>query len=92
MINFVSSSVSVILIALAIVISALYPNNPSVHQFAIALFLWFLALGALRWIENRISPFVEADSWADYLWSYTFLFSELGLIIAGIVLFVYGLA
>ena len=100
MINFVTSSISVILIALAIVILALYPSNPSVHQFAIALFLWFLSLGALRWIEKRIDDLldvlIDEDNKADWSWLYStssilFFVLEVGLIIAGVAFFVYGI-
>lgn len=92
MFNFVVSSTSVVFIGLAIVISILYPDNPSVHPFAIALFSWFLALGPLRWLESRIAPFVEEDSWDEPVWGYVFLIAEVVLIIVGAVYFVHGLA
>jgi hypothetical protein len=99
MINFVTSSVSVILIALAIVILALYPHDPSIRQFAIALFLWFLALGPLRWIERRIADLLESlidkDNeewdWLIHSLSILFVFAEIGLISSGIAFFVYGI-
>lgn len=100
MINLVTSSVSVILIALAIVILALYPNDLSVSQFAIALFLWFVSLGAIRWIEHRIDDLLDAliaeGNKPDWSWLYSrksilFFVLEVGLIIAGIAFFVYGI-
>jgi len=100
MINFVISSTSVVFIALAIVISVLYPDNPSVHPFALALFSWFLALGPLRWLENRIDDLVilvDKNSKGDFSGIYIFLdivylMAEIGLVIAGAVYFVHGLA
>ena len=92
MINFVVSSTSVVFVGLAIVISVLYPDNPSTREFALALFAWFLALGPLRWLESRICVLVIKDSWADPVWDYIFLVVELILIIVGAVYFVHGLA
>ena len=98
MINFAVSSTSVVLVGLAVVISVLYPDNPSTRQFAIALFLWFLSLGALRWIEQRIDDLLDTliEDKTDWPYLYStlgilFLIAEVGLIIAGAVFFVYGL-
>jgi hypothetical protein len=92
MVNFVVSSTSVVFIGLAIVLSILYPENPSTRQFALALFSWFLALGPLRWLENRIDYLVDKGSDAETVWNYVYLIVELILIIVGAVYFVHGLA
>jgi len=99
MFNFIISSTSVVFIALAIIISVLYPDSPSTHQFALALFSWFLALGPLRWLEGRIDDLVlliDKNSKGDFSGIYIFLDTlyllvEIGLVIAGAVYFVHGL-
>jgi hypothetical protein len=99
MINFVVSSTSVVLVGLAVVISVLYPDNPAVRPFALALFSWFLALGPLRWLEGRIDDFViflDKNYNGDYKGIYTildilYLIVEIVLIIVGSVYFVHGL-
>jgi hypothetical protein len=92
MTNLTVSSASIVFIGLAVVISVLYPHNPSTRQFVIALSSWFLLLGPLRWLENRIPSFVNKNSRAATLWRYCFLIAEIALIVVGAVYFVRGLA
>jgi hypothetical protein len=92
MTKFTVSLASLVFIGLAVVISVLFPDNPSTYKFVIALFCWFLLLGPLRWLENRIPGLVEKGSRAAPGWRYGFLILEIALIVAGAVYFVRGLA
>ena len=92
MTNFMVNAASVVFIGLAVVISILYPDNPSTHQFVIALSSWFLLLGPLRWLENRIPGLVDKNSRTAPVWRYGFLIAEIALIVVGAVYFVRGLA
>ncbi len=86
------SLASFVFLGLAVVISVLYPDNPSTRQFVIALSSWFLFLGPLHWLEKRISGFVDKKSRAVPVWRYGFLIAEIALIVVGAVYFVRGLA
>jgi hypothetical protein len=86
------SLASAVFLVLAIVISVLYPDNPSTRQFVIALSLWFLFLGPLRWLENRIPGLVEKGRRTAPVGRYGFLIAEIALIVVGAVYFVRGLA
>ena len=86
------SLASFVFLVIAIVISVLFPDNPSTQKFVIALILWFLFLGPLRWAEHRIPGLVGKGSRAAPVWLYGFLIVEIALMLVGAVYFVRALA
>jgi len=91
-INLIVSSTSVIFIGLAIVISILFPDNPSVYHFSLALFWWFLSLGPLRWVHNRIDNLLGTDNDTRHLITgIIFLIAEVVFLIVGVAYFVRGI-
>lgn len=92
MTNFMVSLASLVFLVIAVVISVLFPDNPSTQKFVIALILWFLFLGPLRWAEHRIPGLVEKGSRATPVWRYGFLIVEIALMLVGAVYFVRALA
>jgi hypothetical protein len=59
--NLVISSASILFLLVSVAISVIYPDLPFTGDFAYALFLWFLAIGVVRWIERGILDILQED-------------------------------
>jgi uncharacterized membrane protein len=92
MTDFMVTLASLVFLVIAVVISVLFPDNPSTQKFVIALILWFLFLGPLGWVEHRIPGLVKKGSRAAPIWRYGFLIVEIALILVGAMYFVRALA
>ena len=91
--NVVVSSLSMVFIILAIIISLVFPANPLTSDFAHALFWWFLALGIVRWIERRLIHIlpIDKDDWPWYLISWISFGFFVWFLVKGAIYFVSAL-
>jgi hypothetical protein len=94
-VSLVISSASLLFLTGAIVLSAVFPGNTAMHHYSVALFCWFVGIGPVAWMQNRIEDILDAaNSTSDaYVgWRIFFLLIVVLFVSIGAYNFLQGLA